>query len=159
MNLLEGEIYEGELSLMGDEGPLRRWLVVAPFGKLHIHSIDDPLELHCWPATTIELGLDSGRARLVGFEPDHPIIRLQRLKEEHGIKDAELGLLNGNLAKMLALLQQVREQDNELAPYAAGELYALLPRTPISEEQLASIRNQVAGLLSGIGAAGGIRAQ
>jgi hypothetical protein len=60
---------------------------------------------------------------------------------------------------MLALLQQVREQDNELAPYAAGELYALLPRTPISEEQLASIRNQVAGLLNGIGAAGGIPAQ
>jgi hypothetical protein len=159
MNLLEGEIYEGEMSLMGEEGPLRRWLVVAPFGKLHIHSIDDPLELHCWPATTIELGLESGRVRLVGFEPDHPVIRLQRLKEENGIRDAELGLLNGNLAKMLALLQQLRDQNDELTPYAAGELYALLPRTPMSEAQLDSIKSQVAGVLRGIGAAGGIAAR
>jgi hypothetical protein len=158
MSLLEGQIYEGEVSLMGDAGPLRRWLVVAPFGKIHIHSIDDPLDLHCWPAATMELGLASGRVRLVGHDAGHPVIRLQRLKEHYGIEDADLSLLNGNLAKMLALLRQLCEQDRELAVYAAGEVYALLPRTPLPDEQAESIKSEVAGLLDTIGSGLAIRA-
>jgi hypothetical protein len=143
MNLQEGQIYEGHVSLMGEEGPTRKWLVVAPFGKTHIHSIDDPLELHCWPATSLVRGLENSRVELIGHNPDHPVIRLQQRKEALGIRDSDLGLNNGNLHKMLVLLQQLLDEDSDMAAYAAGEVFALMRRTPLPEGHAKSIQRHI----------------
>lgn len=147
MDLEEGQIYQGSVSLMGEEGPLRHWLVIAPFGKLHIHSIDDPLELHCWPAATLEMGMASERVRLVGKDTDHPVIRLQRLKEKMEIRDSDLGLSNENLHRMLQLLRQLFEEHSELAPYAAGEVFALMRRSPIPSPHIKSIERHIVSML------------
>jgi hypothetical protein len=143
MDFEEGQIYEGRVSLMGEEGPLRNWLVVAPFGKLHIHSIDDPLDLHCWPAATLKMGSESERVRLVGNDAGHPVIRLQRLKEEMGIQDSDLGLSNENLHKMLRLLHRLLDEQSELGPYAAGEVLALMRRSPIPLPHAKSIERHI----------------
>lgn len=147
MDLQEGQVYEGSVSLMGEEGPLRHWLVIAPFGRLHIHSIDDPLELHCWPAATLELGLAGGRVRQVDSQPDHPVIRLQRLKEEMEIRDSDLGLSNENLHRMLQLLHRLFDEHSELAPYAAGEVFALMRRSPIPSSHVKSIERHIISML------------
>jgi hypothetical protein len=147
MDLEEGQIYEGSVSLMGEEGPLRNWLVIAPFGKLHIHSIDDPLELHCWPAATLEMGVDAGRVRLVGMDNEHPVIRLQRMKEAMEIRDSDLGLSNENLHKMLQLLHRLFDEHSELAPYAAGEVFALMRRSPIPPPHVKSIERHIVNML------------
>lgn len=147
MDLEEGQIYEGSVSLMGEEGPLRNWLVIAPFGKLHIHSIDDPLELHCWPAATLEMGVEAGRVRLVGQDSGHPVIRLQRMKEEMEIRDSDLGLSNENLHKMLRLLHRLFDEHSELAPYAAGEVFALMRRSPIPPPHVKSIERHIFNML------------
>lgn len=147
MNLREGQIYVGHVSLMGEEGPTRKWLVIAPFGKTHIHSIDDPLDLHCWPAITILRGLENDRVKLVGNNPDHPVIQLQQRKEAMAIKDSDLGLSNSNLHKMLILLQQLLDEGSQLAAYAAGEVFALLRRTPIPQAHAKSIERHIHHLL------------
>lgn len=147
MDLEEGQIYEGRVSLMGEEGPLRHWLVIAPFGKLHIHSVDDPLELHCWPAATLQLGDAAQRVRLVDKDTDHPVIRLQRRKEAMEIRDSDLGLSNDNLHKMLRLLHQLFDERSELAPYAAGEVFALMRRSPIPPPHIKSIERHIINML------------
>lgn len=147
MDFEEGQIYEGSVSLMGEDGPLRHWLVIAPFGRLHIHSIDDPLELHCWPAATLEMGMTGGRVSLVGSQPDHPVIRLQRLKESMDIRDSDLGLSNENLHRMLRLLHRLLDERSELAPYAAGEVFALMRRSPIPSSHVKSIERHVLSML------------
>lgn len=151
MNLKEGQIYEGNVSLMGEEGPRHKWLVVAPFGKTHIHSIDDPLELHCWPAMTLLRGLETNRVELVGHNPNHPVIQLQQRKEAMAIKDSDLGLSNSNLHKMLTLLQQLFDESSELALYAAGEVFALMRRTPIPDAHAKSIERHIHHLLKKYG--------
>ena len=65
IKLEEGQIYEGTISLSGNDGLKRRWIVVSPFGKTHIHSIDDPTDLHCWPASLVQEGVHNGRMKLV----------------------------------------------------------------------------------------------
>lgn len=150
MELQEGQIYKGGISLMGDEGPYRSWLVVAPFGNLHIHSIDDPLDLHCWPAIAAEKGLANNRLKLVGAQPDHPVISLQRLKERHDIRDIDLGLSNENLDKMLRLLEQLLDDSSALAAYAAGEVMAMLRRSAFSVEHIASVEQQITSRLGRI---------
>jgi hypothetical protein len=148
MKLQEGQVYEGRISLTGGEGPLRRWLVVAPFGKTHIHSVDDPLETHCWPVTAISEGLAAGRVSLIGYDPDHPMIRLQRAKEACGIRDAALGLPRDMLEKMVALLKQALVEDREVALYAAGEIIELIQRTPVPDAQAKSIERYIGKVLN-----------
>ena len=46
MEFSEGQIYTGNISMSGgNHGPTRSWIVVSPFNKTHIHSIDEPLSL------------------------------------------------------------------------------------------------------------------
>lgn len=150
MNLQEGQIYEGRVSLTGGEGPLHRWLVVAPFGKTHVHSIDDPLDTHCWPAFAISEGLAERRVSLVGDDPEHPMIRLQRAKEAWDIRDAALGLPRDKLEKMFALMKQALMEDAEVALYAAGEIIELMQRTPLPGAQAKAIERYIARVLKSI---------
>lgn len=147
MNLQEGQVFEGRLSLTGAEGPMRRWLIVAPFGKTHIHSIDNPLETHCWPARAISEGLAAERVKLVDFCPDHPMIRLQRAKEAYGIRDTALGLPRDRLEKMLKLVKQLVDKDREVALYAAGEIIELLQRTALPKAEVKAVERYVGRLL------------
>lgn len=149
MNLEEGQIYEGSVSLMGDEGPLRTWLVIAPFGKLHIHSIDDPMDLHCWPAATLHMGEVAARVRLIGKDPDHPVIRLQRYKEALDIRDSDLGLADDNLDKMLKLVDHLFDEESEIAPYAAGEVLELTRRASLPQQHVESIEKRMTERLNG----------
>jgi hypothetical protein len=151
VKLQEGQVYEGHVSLSGGEGPLRRWLVVAPFGKTHIHSIDNPLSTHCWPAWAISEGMAAERARLVDFCPDHPMIRLQRAKEVWGIRDTALGLPRQALEQMVALMRQAMTDDKDMAVYAAGEIIELLKRTPLPRAQTKSIERHLDKVLGHTG--------
>lgn len=135
----EGQIYEGSISISGSNGIQRKWIVVAPFGKTHIHSIDDPLDLHCWPAVLIEEGLKNGLIEFVGEEPQHPMVALQRDKEALNIQDSHLGLNNNNVNLMLDMLQSATEFGKPTAPYVAGEILASLDRSNFSEED----RNEI----------------
>ena len=134
MTIKEGQIYEGTISISGGGDVPRRWIVVSPFGKTHIHSIDNPLELHCWPAPLIEEGLKKGLVSLVGEEPEHPMVELQRDKEALAIHDTHLGLDNNSANRMLDLLQTAAENGKETAPYVAGEILSSLERSNFSEE-------------------------
>lgn len=145
--LKEGQVYEGQVSLSGGEGPQRRWLVVAPFGKAHIHSIDDPAELHCWPLSVIHHGLAQGRMAYVEDRPDHPVLKLQRVKEARGLEDCHLGLRGEAVAAMLEILEEAVAAGAAYAPYAASELLALLDRTRYAEEDLAALAARITGLL------------
>jgi hypothetical protein len=122
MQLEEGQIYEGSISISGGDGPFRRLLVVSPFGKTHIHTIDAPLDLHCWPVTLVASGIESGRLRYIGMMPDHPAIEVQRLKEKLGVRDAHLGISERCLDVLVEALRAAVEAGKEYAPYLAGEI-------------------------------------
>ena len=145
--LKEGQVYEGRVSLSGGEGRLHRWLVVAPFGKYHIHSIDDPAELHCWPLSVIHHGLAQGRMAYLGDRPDHPVLKLQRAKEARGLKDCHLGLRGQAVVSMMAILEEAVAAGAAYVPYAASETLALLDRTRYSEDEVAALARRIAGLL------------
>ena len=124
MQIEEGQVYEGGISLSGGDGPHRRWLVVSPFGKAHIHSVDDPLDLHCWPASLVQSGIESGRLWYVDKLPDHPAIHVQRLKEQLGVRDAHLSLSEQALERLLEALRMSIVAGEAYAPYLAGEILA-----------------------------------
>lgn len=147
VELQEGQIFEGTISMAGGVGPLRRWIVVAPSGKTHIHSIDDPVDLHCWPINAALAGLENGNLKLVGYEPDHPVLRLQRAKEALGVTDAHMGLNPASLNKMIDLLERAAMTGEAYTPYAAGEILALMPRTLYSEEEVQEIERRVRDVL------------
>lgn len=142
MKLVEGQIYEGPVSAFGGDGPMQRWMVVAPSGKTHCHSISDPLDLHCMPLAIAEQAAAEGRLTLTETDGNHPVIRLQRRKEALGIQDAHLGLRGKNLERMLVLLEQAVSRDEDYASYAAGEVISLLCRQH-SEPEVAMIRARV----------------
>jgi hypothetical protein len=144
MMIKEGQIYEGAISISGSDDVPRKWIVVSPFGKLHIHSIDNPLELHCWPAPLIEEGLKNGQVYLIGDEPEHPMVKLQREKEALELHDTHLGLDNDSANRMLDLLQTATENGTETAPYIAGEILSSLERSNFSEED----RNEIEFLVN-----------
>lgn len=131
MLLEEGQIYEGGISLSGDDGPFRRWLVVAPFGKTHIHSIDDPLDLHCWPVTLVEWGVESGRLSYVDKQPDHSALEVQRIKERLGIRDVHLSISEHSLERLLDALCDAVEAGADYAPYLAGEILSAALRSAL----------------------------
>lgn len=130
MRFREGEIYEGGISITGGEGPRRRWIVVAPFGKHYLQSVDTPGDIRCRPLHAATRGLAEGRLALVGFEPEHPVLLLQRLKEHHQINDTHLGLRGENLRKMLHLLDRAAHVGEAYAPFIAGEILSLHNEIP-----------------------------
>lgn len=147
VELQEGQILEGTISISGGAGPLRRWIVVAPSGKTHIHSVDNPVELHCWPIHAALTGLENGKLKLIGYEPDHPVLRLQRAKEAIGVTDAHMGLNQASLDKMIDLLERAAMVGEAYTLYAAGEILALMPRTLYSEEEVRAIERRVHDIL------------
>lgn len=149
MELEEGHIYEGNLSISGGDGPFRRWLVVSPFGKTHIHCIDDPLDLHCWPASLVAPALAAGRLRYVGTEPDHPGVRVQRLKEALGVRDAHLSIDGRQLERLLNALRAAVNDTPALAPYLAGEILSAAARSALLLDRQATITATVHAILAG----------
>ncbi|MBI5042190.1 MAG: hypothetical protein HZB57_13595 [Gammaproteobacteria bacterium] len=131
MQLEEGQVYEGGISLSGGDGPFRRWLVVSPFGKTHIHCVDDPLALHCWPATLVQSGIESGRLRYVDKRPDHPAIQVQRLKEKLGVHDAHLSISEQTLERLLDALRTAVNAGEAYASYLAGEILSAVSHSAL----------------------------
>jgi hypothetical protein len=144
MRFEEGQVYEGDVSISGATGPRHRWLVVAPFGRVHFHSIDDPLDLHCLTLDAAAQGVAAGALQLVDSERDHPILLLQREKERRGIHDVHLGLSGENLDAMYALLQEAVSEGASFAAYAAGEIKALLKPELSDPHQVTTIRRWIA---------------
>ncbi len=149
MELEEGQLLRGTVSISGgDDGPCATWIVVAPHGKYHIHSIDNPLDLHCWPVYSAVHGLESGSMELLEVEPDHPMVQLQRAKERHGVEDAHLGLQDQMLDRMLLLLEEAVDTSAPYAHFAAGEILALTRRVILSGELRQQLEAQVHLLLN-----------
>lgn len=149
MELEEGQIYEGTLSISGGDGPFRRWLVVAPFGKIHIHCVDDPLDLHCWPASLINPGIESGRLRYVGKEPDHPGIRVQRLKEKLGVQDVHLSINERILERLLDALREAVNTEQNYSAHLAGEILSATARSARLLDRQTEIAATVHAILAG----------
>jgi len=149
MQLQEGQIYAGTLSISGGDGPFRRWIVVAPFGKTHIHSIDDPLDLHCWPASLVEPGVESGRLQYVDTAADHPALRVQRLKETLGVRDAHLSIDDRQLERLLDALRAAVNAGHDTAPYLAGEILGAVARSAALLERDTVIADTVHAILDG----------
>lgn len=149
MELEEGQIYEGSLSISGGDGPFRRWLVVAPFGKMHIHCIDDPLDLHCWPASLVPPALAAGRLRYIGCDTDHPGVRAQRLKEALGVRDVHLSINGRQLERLLDALRTAVADGEELATYLAGEILSATARSALLMEREATVAATVHAILAG----------
>ena len=154
MQLEEGQIYEGGISLSGGDGPFRRWLVVAPFGKTHIHSVDEPLELHCWPVTLVEWGIESGRLSYGGKQSHHPALEVQRIKERLGVRDVHLSISEQSLGRLLEALHDALEAHAECAPYLAGEILSAATHSALGMGREEQIIAAVESLLSGAGLAG-----
>lgn len=151
MHIEEGQVYEGGVSLSGEAGPFRRWLVVAPFGKMHIHSIDTPLELHCWPVNLLQAGIGSGRLSYIGTDPDHPAIEVQRIKERLGVRDAHLSLSLSALERLVAALRHAVAGGAVYAPYLAGEILTAVSHSILPLQQGPQLLATVHDLLSGAG--------
>ena len=149
MQLQEGQVYEGTISISGDDGPFRRWIVVAPFGKTHIHCIDEPLRLRCWPAALVEAGVQSGRLRLVDTVSDHPIIAVQRLKETLKVPDTHLAISARNLQRLLDALRDAVRAKLDYAPYLAGEILAAVERTAVLAHRQDDVATKVHAILDG----------
>jgi len=144
MNFREGQIFKGNITLSGrNDGPTRSWIVVSPFNKTHIHSIDDPLDLHCWPLFSAQKGVDDGSFKLIETDVDHPVIQLQRAKENFDIHDVHMGLHGDALSKMLKLLEQSVTNDCSYAVYLAGEILAFINSANHSVMQAEKIKKLV----------------
>lgn len=144
MKFSEGQIFKGNITLSGgDDGPTRSWIVISPFNKTHIHSIDDPLDLHCWSLFAAQKGIEGGYLELIGTDIDHPVMQLQRDKEKFGINDVHMGLHGETLNKMLQLLEHAVTNGLSYAPYAAGEILAFINSAIHSKKQTEAIKKLV----------------
>jgi len=143
MHLEEGQIYEGDVSISGGPGPHRKWLVVAPFGRIHLHSLDDPLELHCLTMDAARSGIANGTLQLVDSAPEHPMLSLQREKERREIHDIHLGLSEPALESMYALLQEAVAENAPYAAHAAGEILALMRPELCQPDRVDAIRQWI----------------
>lgn len=144
MKFSEGQIFKGNITLSGgDGGPIRSWIVISPFNKTHIHSIDNPLDLHCWPLFSAEKGIEAGYLKLVETDTNHPVMQLQRAKEKFDIHDVHLGLHGESLNKMMQLLEQAVTNGLSYAPYLAGEILSFINSANHSKEQGENIKNLV----------------
>jgi hypothetical protein len=147
MTIEEAQILAGEVAAYGGIGPQQRWIVAAPFGKTHVRSIDDPTELQVMPLSIARTALADGRLRLLGRQPDHPAVRLQRIKENNKIHDTHMGLYGDNLARMLKLLRDAVAAGEDYAPYAAGEILAMLRAAQYRFDDTQQVRQEVDDLV------------
>lgn len=144
MEFTEGQIYRGNISLSGgNDGPTQSWIIISPFEKIHIHSIDDPLDLHCWPLFPAQKGLEGGYLKLIETNIQHPVMCLQRAKEKLGISDIHMGLQGESLGRMFELLGQAVATSQPYALYAAGEILAFMGHANHSKKEMANIKEQV----------------
>lgn len=144
MHFKEGQIYNGNITISGgDHGPVMNWIIVSPFNKSHIQSIDDPLDIHCWPLDAARKGVEGDFLKLVDTNFQHPVVHLQRDKEKLGICDIHLGLHGEHLNKMLNLLTSAVREDKPYAPFVAGEILAFTRRALHSNSDITNIRKQV----------------
>lgn len=144
MEFSEGQIYKGNISMSGgDDGPTRSWIVVSPFNKTHIHSIDEPLNLHCWPLFSAQKGLEGGYLKLIKTDKNHPVILLQRAKEEFNVSDVHLGLKGQSLINMFRLLEHAVETSQPYAVYAAGEILTFTQSAYHTDKEVTDIMNRV----------------
>lgn len=150
MQIAESQVYEGEVSAMGGDGPTMHWIVVSPFGKTHAHSIDDPQDLHCMPLGILQKCIDDQRLAHTDTLPSHPVIQLQRAKEARGLRDTHMGLHGEQLDVMLRFLKTSVAEGAEYAPYLAGEISALLATTELSVQEVASVREQIGAILANV---------
>jgi len=148
MKLEEGQIYEGDVSLSGELGPHRVWIVVAPFGRTHLHSIDDPLDLHCLTLDAAHRSVANGTLQLIDTNPEHPVLALQREKERRGIQDTHLGLSGKSLHTMSQLLHDAVEAGESYAPYAAGEILAQVNPELCDPTELEGMRGNIESALA-----------
>lgn len=147
MDFRPGDIYQGAITAFGHEGPLTHWIVVDPFGRTHFHSIDDPYHLHCMPLAIAEAALLDGRLEWLMYDPEHPVIELQRVKESMEIPDSHLGLKGPFLTRMLVLLENAVASGAPYAPYAAGEIISL-SCIHQNEAQRHQVQDEVIALLA-----------
>lgn len=152
MHLVEGQIYAGEIGSFGGEDSYQHWIVVAPFGKTYLQTTDEPMNVHFMPIHIARIAIDSEQFHLVAANSAHPIVRLQRAKEAHNIRDTHMGCCGDNLNQMLSLLNRAVAEDADFAPYAAGEILAMLKSaryrfrdTTILEQQVRNIFTSVPG--------------
>lgn len=144
MKFSEGQIFEGSISLSGENiGPTRRWIVISPFNKIYLCSIDEPLELHYLPIYAAEKGVERGYIELAETDIDHPLIRLQRDKEMCELRDIHLGLHGESLNKMFRLLEHAVKYNVSYAPYTAGEILTFIDCDYHCDESALRIKNQV----------------
>ncbi len=141
--ILEGQIFEGPVSALGGEGPQMRWIVVSPHGRAHAHCLSDPLDLHCMPLGIMRQAIAEGRLSLVETRLDHPVLRLQRAKEELGLEDTHMGLHGHLLRQMLKLLETAAAQGADYAPYLAGEILALFAASRYTDAEAEIVRSRV----------------
>ena len=147
MDLRPGDIYQGAITAFGHPGPLTHWIVVDPFGRTHLHSFDDPYHLHCMPLTIARQAMKDGTLQWLMYDPEHPVIELQRAKERMDIPDAHLGLRGPFLTRMLTLLENAVANGAPYAPYAAGEILSL-SCIHQNEEQRHQVQDEVIALLA-----------
>jgi hypothetical protein len=148
MDFSEGQIFKGNISMSGgDDGPTRSWIVVSPFNKTHIHSIDDPLDLHCWPLFSAQKGLEGGFLKLIKTDIRHPVVQLQRAKEKFNVSDVHLGLKGQSLVNMFKLLEHAVETCQPYAKHAAGEILAFMESANHSRQEVTDIKKRVYGNL------------
>lgn len=144
MEFSEGQIYKGNITISGgDHGPTKSWIVISPFNKTHIQSIDDPIDQHCWPLDAARKGIEGEYLKLVDTDVDHPLVHLQRDKEKLGIRDIYLGLHGENLSKMLELLKHAVHDGKPYAPFVAGEILTFIQRAVHTKKDVAEIRKYV----------------
>lgn len=141
MEFSEGQIYKGNITISGgNNGPTKSWIVISPFNKTHIHSIDDPLDLHCWPLNAARKGLEGGYLELIKTDTQHPILHLQRAKEEQNINDIHMGLHGKHLDQMVDLLDHAVTTQKPYALYVAGEILAFMDRAVHSKKEITNIK-------------------
>jgi len=144
MEFKEGQVYKGNITISGGgHGPTRNWIIISPFNKSHLMSIDDPLDLHCRPIDAAIKGIAGEYLKLVYTDIHHPVVRLQRDKEKPGISDIHLGLYGECLKKMMELLRLAVGEGKPYAPFVAGDILAFIKRAPHSKEDVTAISRRV----------------
>jgi len=117
--------------------------VVSPFNKTHIYSIDDPLDLHCWPLFSAQKGIEGGYLKLLSTDIEHPAVLLQRAKERFGVSDVHLGLKGKALSKMFELLEHAVTTSQPYAAHAIGEILSSIESTYHTREEIKDIKWRV----------------
>lgn len=76
-------------------------------------------------------------------QPDHPIIRLQRVKETSGLVDIHKGLQGRLLKQALQLLDKSAAERADYTPYLAAEIIALVKETLYRKADVKAVYRRV----------------